>query len=242
VAEVFFETIYKIRGLPERIISDHDKVFMSIFWQSLHKLTSIELKMSTAYHPQTDGVTETANRTIMQMVRQAIGGKDGKWLKKLMGVKWVMNAVRSETTGFSSFFLNYGYQPRPLLWNSASKNEYPGVRVFAQKMKDTIMVAHDSILEKQVRQTRSTNKHWKAGIFKDGDLVYLSMKNLSLPKKQARKLAPKYIGPYKIVKTIVEGTMYKQDLPNRLKERGVHPTFHVSLLRAYICMYICTYM
>lgn len=58
VAEVVFDTVYKLHGLPERIVSDRDSLFMSLFWSHLHKLIGVELKMSTAYHPQTDGATE----------------------------------------------------------------------------------------------------------------------------------------------------------------------------------------
>ncbi|CAG8672995.1 2126_t:CDS:2, partial [Acaulospora colombiana] len=219
VAEVFYETVYKLHGLPERIVSDRDKIFTSTFWQRLHQLMRVQLKKSSTYHPQTDGATERANRTMMQMLVQAIGGRDARWIERLPAIEWAMNAARSETTGFSPFFLNFGYRPRPLIWNNADKDEYPGVHAFAQRMKDAIMQAHDAILEKRVKQT--------------GDLVYLSTKNLKLPKGKSRKLVPKFIGPFSVTGEIVEGTTYKLDLPNYLKERGVHNAFHASLLRIY---------
>ncbi|GKA01220.1 ty3-gypsy retrotransposon protein [Tanacetum coccineum] len=51
VAQVFLDSVYKLHGLPNSIVSDRDIVFLSHFWQSLFKLLKVELKMSTAYHP-----------------------------------------------------------------------------------------------------------------------------------------------------------------------------------------------
>ena len=69
--------------------------------------------------------------------------------------------------------------------------------------------------------------------FEVGDLVYLSTKNLSMPKGRARKLIPKYIGPMKVARWHTESDTYTLDLPDQLKARRVHPTFHVGLLRAH---------
>ena len=57
-AGIFFNEWYCKNGLPLDIVSDRDKLFMSKFWKALHKLTGVKLKMSTAYHPQTDDASE----------------------------------------------------------------------------------------------------------------------------------------------------------------------------------------
>jgi hypothetical protein len=57
---------YCENGLPTDIISDCDKLFVSHFWKSLHKLTGIKLKLSTSYHPETDGASERTNKTVNQ--------------------------------------------------------------------------------------------------------------------------------------------------------------------------------
>ncbi|KAI0327500.1 hypothetical protein GY45DRAFT_1235146, partial [Cubamyces sp. BRFM 1775] len=76
----------------------------------------------------------------------------------------------------------------------------PGVRVYAQRVKQAIMAAHDSIIAARVKQTRDANKRRRPAPFVAGDLVYVSSKNIALPKGLARKLAPKFIGPYKIIR------------------------------------------
>ncbi|KAF8831165.1 hypothetical protein HHX47_DHR1000004 [Lentinula edodes] len=233
IAELVFSEIYKHHGLPKNIISDRDSYFTSTFWTHLHNLIGTKLKMSSAYHPETDGSTERANRTVTQMLRQCVAIDQKDWVIKLPAVEFAINSARSETTGFSPFFLNTGRMPRSFLWNAANKNEYPGIRAYAHKMKQAIMQAHDSILHARVKQTRDANRRRRPSPFEEGDLAYLSTQNISFPKGYARKLVPKYIGPYKILKDFGNST-YQMDLPNRLKQRGVHNAFHASLLRIHI--------
>ncbi|CAH9119366.1 unnamed protein product [Cuscuta europaea] len=61
VAKEYFEHVFKLHGLPKTIISDKDKIFLSKFWQETFKLQQVDLRLSTAYHPQTDGQMEIVN-------------------------------------------------------------------------------------------------------------------------------------------------------------------------------------
>ena len=69
--------------------------------------------------------------------------------------------------------------------------------------------------------------------FKAGDLVYLSSKNISFKKGLARKLLPKFLGPYKIIKEFGNAS-FLLELPAHLKRRGVHDIFHSSLLKIHV--------
>jgi E3 ubiquitin-protein ligase DOA10 len=60
VATTFFNTVYRLHGLPASIVSDRDLVFTSSFWQNLFKLACTSLRLSS-YHPQNDGQTECVN-------------------------------------------------------------------------------------------------------------------------------------------------------------------------------------
>jgi hypothetical protein len=112
--------------------------------------------------------------------------------------------------------------------------KYPGVRDFAQKAVDNYTRARDALIESRVRQATQANRRRKADPdFKEGQQVYLSTVNLNLPKGRARKLAPKYIGPYEITKSHPETSSYTLDLPEELKRRRIHPTFHANLLKPH---------
>src|SRR5271169_4485174 len=109
--------------------------------------------MSSAYHPQTDGLTKRANRTITQMLRQCISSSQKDWVAKLPAIQFAVNSARSASTGYTPFFLNNGQMPHAMIWNSAAPSEYPTVRHFVLKKKLALMAAHDSILAARVKQT-----------------------------------------------------------------------------------------
>jgi len=231
IAEVMFDRIYKHHGMPKNIVSDRDTLFTSTFWKRLNKLTGTELRMSSSFHLQSDGTTERANRTVTQMLRQCISPDQRDWVSKVPGIEFAINSASSQTTGYAPFILNYGLMPRSMIWNSDS--EYPGVRVFSQKMKNVVLAAHDAIITARVKQTRLANNRRKESPFIKGDFVYLSTQNLSLPKGRAQKLAPKFIEPYKILEDYKNNT-FLLELPTELKKRGIHPAFHAHLLRIHV--------
>jgi hypothetical protein len=97
------------------------------------------------------------------------------------------------------------------------------------------MAAHDAILEHRVDQTFHANrKHHESEIYAVGDRVYLSTQNLTLPKGRARKLVPRYIGPYRVTEAHNKASTVTLELPDDLKNRRVSPTFHTNLVRRYI--------
>ena len=165
--------------LPKNIISDRDVLITSVFWSCLHRLIGTKLRMSSAYHLQTDRATEQANCTVTQMICQCIHPNQKDWVTKLPAIEFAINLARSASTGYAPFFLNFGRIPRAMLWNPATSKEYPSVQDFMLQKKIALMSAHDSILAAQVKQTRDANKKRQDIPFKSGDLAYLSSKNIS---------------------------------------------------------------
>ena len=72
VAWIFLKEIVRLHGVPDSIVSDHDMKFTSSFWKELHRLMGTKLLMSTAFHPQTDGATEWANRLVEQVLQALV--------------------------------------------------------------------------------------------------------------------------------------------------------------------------
>jgi hypothetical protein len=97
------------------------------------------------------------------------------------------------------------------------------------------MAAHDAILEHRVDQTFHANRKCRESeIYAVDDHVYLSTQNLTLPKGRARKLVPRYIGPYRVTEAHNKASTVTLELPDDLKNWRVLPTFHTNLVRRYI--------
>ena|ERR1700683_1832176 len=153
-----------------------------------------------------------------------------------LGHKVTCNQVSNELSlfandWFSSICTELWQNAQSMVWNSDL--EYPRVRKFAQNMKDAILAAHDAILMACVKKTHLTNSHRKEAPFSIGDMVYLSTANLTLPKGCTRKLAPKFLCPYRILEEY-KNNSFKLDLPSELKQWGLHPSFHANLLRIHV--------
>jgi hypothetical protein len=149
-------------------------------------------------------------------------------------IEFAINTSISESTGFVPFELDGAYMPMMIRQLPESNMAPPGVRTFAQQALQNVAAAHEAIIASHVFQRHYANLcRCQEPTIKQGDLVYLSTKNLSLPKGQASKLVPKYIGPYKVLQAYPETSNYMLELPSELVRRRVHPKFHVSLLRPH---------
>ena len=122
-------------------------------------------------------------------------------------------------TGFALFELNQGYMPQ-IEMPTSFDTTFKGVKQFALQAKWDLMAAHDAIIADCIQQTFHANKkHRVSDKYNVGDHVYLSTQNLILPKGRARKLVPKYIGPYKAVKAHNEASTVTLELPPALVAR-----------------------
>ena len=79
VAKAFFEAIVRLHGFPNSIVSDRDPVFTGNVWRDLFKLVGVKLRLSTAFHPQTDGQSEAVNKTIAMYLRCITGDRPRAW-------------------------------------------------------------------------------------------------------------------------------------------------------------------
>ena len=234
LAWIYVKEVVRLHGLPDSIVSDRDSKFTSKFWRETHRLLGTKLLMSTAFHPQTDGATERANRSVGQVLRTMIRPDQRDWVEKLPMTEFTLNSSISSSTGFAPFELNYGFLPTFIGGISPTDEAKPGIKRFLNQAISNLEMAHDAIIESRVIQTRQANRRRRPeDKISEGDKVYLSTENLSLPKSRTRKLMPKFIGPYKVTSSHPAESRYTLDLPAELKARRIHPTFHVSRLRPY---------
>ena len=97
--------------MPSDIVSDRGSVFISGFWKELMEHLGIELNMSTALRPQTDGHTKRVNQVLETYLRHYANFQQDDWVDLLPLAEHANNTATSETTKVSPFFANYGFHP-----------------------------------------------------------------------------------------------------------------------------------
>ena len=225
IAWLILKEVVRPHGIPGSIVSDRDTKFISIFWEELHRLMGSKLLMSTAFHPQTDGAMEWANKSIAQILWTVVANDQNNWSSKCPMVEFAINSSINATTSFGPFKLNYG----DMLWSGqhiSTDTTFKSVKQFAQQAVWDLLDAHNAILEHRIEQTHYSNKSCRPSIeYQTNDLVYLSTKNLALPKHRAQKLKPKFLGPYKVLKVMNNSLNITIELPQEFLDRRINPTF-----------------
>lgn len=125
VAALFMELVCKLHGFSKSIVSDRDPIFVSNFWRELFRLSGTRLRLSTAYHPQSDGQTEVINRVLEQYLRCFVRDRPSSWFPYLALAEWSYNTSRHSGSGLTPFEITYGKPPPTIVdyINGATKNE-----------------------------------------------------------------------------------------------------------------------
>lgn len=115
IARSFFDNILKLHGLPENLISDRDVTFTSSFWKELFHLCGTKLYFSSAYHPQSDGQTEVANRTMEMYLRCSTSTQPNKQSDWLSWAEFCYNTSYHSSLKTTPIETVYGRPPPQLL-------------------------------------------------------------------------------------------------------------------------------
>ncbi|MCO5586494.1 hypothetical protein L7F22_040434 [Adiantum nelumboides] len=239
MATLFISQIFKYHGLPTSIVSDRDPRMTCNFWKGLFENRGTRLNFSLAYHPQTDGQSEIANLTILDLLKSYVMEVDqrSQWEMYLPLVEYAFNNILHTSTGKAPFEVIEGRSKSPLLLKVHGKifaaDEY------SRDLKESFQKIKEAISISQQKQKAAANKHRRALAFKENDWVLLkfpkarlrhtSGKNPTGHQKYYAKLAKRYYGPFQILKPINK-MAYQLKLPNYWL---IHNAFHVSLLKPY---------
>jgi hypothetical protein len=234
LADLFHAHVFKLHGLPLQIVSDRDPRFTADFWSSLFKALGTKLSFTASNNPQADGQTENANKTLEQMLRAYVSPFQTDWDKHLAAAEFAYNSSVHASTGYTPFFLNYGFTPdtpATLLSPALQSSRPPSGHAFATVMEQHITAAREALKEAQSVQARNYNKHRIQHTFKVGDMVYISHSHFSnhpsLADSAKRKLAPRNYGPFEVTE-IITPVSYRLKLPPRMR---IHDVIPISRLR-----------
>jgi hypothetical protein len=105
------------------VVSDHDPVFTSNFWRKLFKLASVQLHLSSAFHPQ----SEATNKTITMYLHCLAGDRPRQWLQWLPWAEFIYNTAYRSSLHTSPFRVIYGRDPPSLRTYTQGAAHLPAV-------------------------------------------------------------------------------------------------------------------
>jgi transposase InsO family protein len=216
------EVVYRY-GCPKEVISDRGSEFTSRLWQTVCEKLKLRSKLSTAFHPQTDGQTERVNQTLEIYLRHFVSYHQDDWSDLLAPAMFCFNTTPHTATQKAPYEVLYGYVPQlnnvniPELEEPLSSATSVEMRQQVKKYLDDAADAARAWYDKGKRRL----PQWEVG-----SEVWLSTKNLRT-KRPARKLSEAFSGPHKILEK-VSSHAYRLELPPSMK---IHNVFHISLLR-----------
>jgi len=228
LTKIFAREVWRFHGSPTDIMSDRDSRFTSETWKEFLGLLAIRPRMSTAFHPQTDGQTERLNQTIEAYLRAFVERAQKKWVSLLPMAVFAYNNSVTMGNGVSPFYANYGYHPA-MIDPPSSEPLNPTSTVYAhwmQTIHDESQKGLEAAQEQMRRYADPARKEPPA--YRVGDLVMLNGRNIKT-RRPSKKLDHKNHGPFQIEK-IVSPLAIRLTLPRKWK---IHNVFHVSLLEPY---------
>jgi hypothetical protein len=150
IAQVFMDNIVKLHGIPKSIVSDRDEVFTSSFWSELFKLLKTDLKLSSAYHPQSDGQTERVNQYLEMFLRCAVQETPKQWTKWLSLAELWYNTCFHSSLQCSLFKALSGVDPSPCIIPTLKHTDHQDVsdmlmerQLFTELLKEQLAKAQN---------------------------------------------------------------------------------------------------
>jgi len=176
----------------------HNTQFVAELTKELNRMLGIRTKLSTAFHPQTDGQTERMNQELEQYLRFFIEHRQKDWPEWLAAAEFAINNKVHMATKVSPFMANYEKELR-IGGDIRRKGRVESATEFVERMKkvhEEVEVALRKTQEEMKRyadRERKETEEWKKG-----DRVLLSTKNLVFKERPTKKLMEIYVGPYAI--------------------------------------------
>ena len=126
--------------MPRGIVTDRSSVFTSEYWSDFAFEARVKLRLSTAFHPQTDGQTERSNQSLEQYLRCFAAEVQEDWPAKLAAAEFAQNNSVHYATRMSPFENLYGFNPEirnPPIRDESQKERVPAATERARDIRAT---------------------------------------------------------------------------------------------------------
>jgi hypothetical protein len=215
LAELYISRIVCLYGVPKKILSYRGTQFTLKFWDRLHETLDTQLLFSSAYHNQTDGQTKRVNQILEDMLRACALQYERSWDKCLPYVEFSYNNSYQESLKMAPFEMLCGRRCQtPLFWSETRERKVFGPDILQEAEKQACMVRENPRVA-QLRQRSYVDLRRRELSFEVGDFIYLKVSPMRGLRhfKVRGKLAPRIIGPFKILEKRGE-VAYQLELPS----------------------------
>lgn len=230
VATAYMNNVFKLHSLPQVMLSDRDPIFTSKFWKELFEQLGSELRMSSAYHPQTDGQSERVNQCLEIYLRCFTHACPKKWSHFISLAEFWYNTSYHSAIKMSPFVALYGHEPRHWGVEASHTCTAPLLEDWLEERKQMQQLLQHNLNHARQYMKNQADKKRTERTFQLGEEVFIKLQPYiqnSVMRRTNAKLAFRYFGPFRISKCI-NAVAYQVDLP---PESRIHPVFHVSQLR-----------
>lgn len=220
IAKILVEEVFCRFGIPSRLLSDRGAAFLSDVMAEILKLLSVKKVNTSPYHPQTDGLVERFNRTLIKLLSVYVDKKQSDWDVHLPYVMFAYRTSIQRSVGEEPFFLMFGRRSRYPIEISYTPYTQIG-RSYHLNFSDAWEFAKENIEKAQLNQKRNADKDARHREFKVGDLVMLRIVSTTQKNDQAKKFIPKWSGPHVIEQILGQDLYHIKDLES-IKRQDVH--------------------
>jgi len=233
VALLFFRSVFRSQGMPRVLLSDNGPQFASTFWQEFFGLLKTDIRLTSSYHPQSNGGSERFNRTLLEALRSYVSARQKDWDEYLIHFEFAYNNSLNPSTGFSPFVLTYAQSPRAP-WTALDQSILDGMDNVAarnlgfdivrnvQQARDALHAQAQAFRERHAQQCKPHK-------YSVGDEVLLSTENVKL-RVPCYKLGPRFVGPFRILELLGRNAV-------RIQPTGIYKALHdkinIEHLRPY---------
>ena len=202
VALLFIDIVVKLYGIPRSLVLDRDPLFISGFWQELFKLSGTHLRMSSAYHPQSDGQTEVMNRVIEQYLRAFVHRRPATWGKFLPWVELSHNTSWNSGTGSTSYEITFGRKPFSFPDYLAGSSKLDTVDDLLMARDEVFTSIRRKLLKAQAYMKKTTDTKCREVTYDPGSWVLVKLRPYCQQTAKEtwagfRKLAKRFYGLFK---------------------------------------------